>query len=193
MAKKILILSGSPKKNGNTAMLVEWFSEAARAQGAEVEVVLTAFLNYKANGCTSCRACQNLEQYECVIDDEARPILARMPLADVIVLATPLYFFSASAQLKLITDRMFSLYKWNNESGSFSSPLKGKTLVFLGSAFEDAGLDVLEKPFAMTAQYTGMRFESLLVPHAGVSGDIKAREDIREKAVELGKRMAEAV
>jgi len=56
MSKKILILCGSPKKDGNTAALVDWFSEGARLKGADVEIVRTAFLKYKSPGCTSCRA-----------------------------------------------------------------------------------------------------------------------------------------
>jgi multimeric flavodoxin WrbA len=186
MAKKILVLSGSPRKDGNTATLVGWFVEGARSKGARVEVVSTAFLKYKTNGCMSCRVCQKSDKYECVVNDEAKPILAKMAVMDVIVMATPLYFFSASAQLKLIFDRMFSLYKWDNAAGIMETPLKGKTLVLIASAFEDVGLDALEKPFVLTADYTGMEFESLLVPNAGVSGDIKDKDDIREKAVALG-------
>jgi multimeric flavodoxin WrbA len=189
MSKKILILSASPKKDGNTAALVEWFSQGARSQGAKVEIVQTAFLKYKTTGCTSCRTCQNTDKYECVVDDEAKPVLAKMAKVDVIVMATPLYFFSASAQLKLIFDRMFSLYKWDNQAGTMQTVLKGKTFVLIASAFEDVGLDALEKPFALTARYTGMEFKSLLVPNAGVSGDIKNKPDIREKAIALGREV----
>jgi len=52
MPKKIVILSGSPKKNGNTAHLVKWFAEGARSKGAEVNIVETAFLKYKSTGCS---------------------------------------------------------------------------------------------------------------------------------------------
>ena len=190
MVKRILTLSGSPRKDGNTATLVDWFTEGARSKGAHVEIVRTAFLRYASTGCTSCRSCQKLDRYECVIDDEAKPILAKMAEVDVIVMATPLYFFAASAQLKLVLDRMFSLYKWNNEAGTVETPLKGKMLVLLASAYEDVGLDALEKPFELTAIYTGMKFKSLLVPNAGVSGEIKKKEGVREKAIALGKEIA---
>jgi len=189
-AKNILILSGSPKKNGNTAALVEWFTEGAVSKGAKVELIHTAFLQYKFQGCTSCRLCQKQEAYECVIDDDANLALRKMASADVIVMATPLYFFAASAQLKIIIDRMFSLYKWDNAAGTMKTALSGKTLVLLASAYEDVGLDVLEKPFALTAKYTGMKFKSLLVPNAGESGDIKKKSGVREKAVSLGKKSA---
>ncbi|MCX5694417.1 MAG: flavodoxin family protein [Candidatus Omnitrophica bacterium] len=190
MLKKILILSGSPKKAGNTAQLVKWFRQGAKAKGAQVEVVNTAFLKYKSTGCTSCRQCQKIEKYECVINDEAKPVLAKMAFVDVIVMATPLYFYSASAQLKLIMDRMFSLYKWDNLADTMATPLSGKTFVLLASAFEDIGLDTLEKSFAITADYSGMKFQSLLVPDAGESGEIKKVKGARKKAIELGKKVA---
>lgn len=192
MGKKILVLCGSPKKDGNTAALVDWFTSGARSKGARVQVVNTAYLKYKSTGCTSCRLCQKLTKYECVINDEAKPVLEKMAKVDVIVMATPLYFFGASAQLKLVFDRMFSLYKWDNEAGTMQTPLKGKTLAVIASAFEDVGLGVLEEPFKLTASYTGMKFMSLLVPNAGVSGDIKNKAAIRKKAIAFGKKAAQA-
>jgi multimeric flavodoxin WrbA len=113
-----------------------------------------------------------------------------MASADVIVMATPLYFFAASAQLKIIIDRMFSLYKWDNVAGTMKTMLQGKTLVLLASAYEDVGLDALEKPFILTADYTGMKFESLLVPNAGESGDIRKQSAACEEAKALGKKLA---
>lgn len=190
MAKKILVLSGSPKKNGNTALLVKWFTEGARTKGAKVEIVQTAFLKYKSNGCASCRICQKIEKYECVINDEAKPVLAKMAKVDVIVMATPLYFYGPSSQLKLILDRMFSLFKWDNKSDIMTTPLKGKTFVLIASAYEDIGMDTLEKPFKLTAGYAGMKFKSLLIPNAGESGDIKNKIHIKKKAIALGKKVA---
>jgi multimeric flavodoxin WrbA len=190
MSKKILIISGSPKKNGNTAALIEWFSEGAAGCGAEVEVAAVAFLKNKTSGCTSCRACQKQEKYECVIDDDITPVLAKMGQADVIVMATPLYFFSASAQLKGVMDRMFSLYKWDNEAGTMKTVLKGKTFVLLASAFEDVGLNTLTEPFALTAEYSGMRFEKLVIANARTSGEIRNKPGVREQALELGKEIA---
>jgi multimeric flavodoxin WrbA len=188
--QKILILSGSPKKNGNTAALVEWFTEGAVSKGAQAELIHTAFLQHKLSGCTSCRSCQKQKAYGCVIKDDVSPVLRKMIAADVIVMATPLYFFAASAQLKTIIDRMFSLYKWDNAAGTMKTVLNKKTLVLLASAYEDVGLDALEKPFRLTADYTGMKFRSLLVPNAGESGEIRKKSGIRKKAVAFGKKMA---
>ncbi|OGS44233.1 MAG: hypothetical protein A2539_02305 [Elusimicrobia bacterium RIFOXYD2_FULL_34_15] len=185
--KKILILSGSPKKNGNTATLIKWFCEGAQSNGVEIEVIQTVSLKQKSNGCMSCRQCQKSDKYECAVNDEVKPVLMKMAKVDVIVMATPLYFFSESAQIKMVFDRMFSLYKWDNKASTMETVLKGKNFVLIASAYEDVGLDVLEKPFALTADYTGMKFKSLLIPNAGVSGEIKNKTDVREKAIAFGK------
>ncbi len=191
MAKDVLVISGSPKKDGNTATLVDWFCCGAKSSGARCEVIQAAFLKYKTLGCLSCRACQKLATYECVVCDEAQPVLKKMVSADIIVMATPLYFFGPSAQLKIIFDRMFSLYKWDNVAGAMATPLKGKTFVVLASAFEDIGLDALAKPFELTAKYTKMHFASLLIANAGTSGHVKELTDARQKAIELGGRVVQ--
>ena len=190
MTKKILILNGSPKKNGNTAILVDWFIQGANAKKAKTEIVRSAFLNYKVNGCISCRWCQTADVYECTIKDEAQPVLAKMNDVDVIVMATPLYFYGASAQLKLVMDRMFSLFKWDNDNDTMTTNLKNKTLVLIGSAYEDIGLKDLENPFKITAKYAGMKFASLLVPNAGESGEVKDIPGIKAKTIAFGKKMA---
>jgi len=189
MAKKILVISGSPKKDGNTALLVSWFSEGARENGAIVEIIPAANLKIKVIGCNSCRACQKSKDYKCVVNDEASPVISKMSDADVIVMATPLYFFSASAQLKIIFDRMFALYKWDNQVNTMQTILKGKTFALIASAFEEAGMEALEKPFRLTAEYSAMKFESLLIPNAGESGDIKDKSESRAKAIEFGKKL----
>ncbi|MDD5132796.1 MAG: flavodoxin family protein, partial [bacterium] len=137
MPNKILVISGSPVKNGNTAILIDWFAAGARAKGAQVEIIKAAFLKYKTNGCLSCRRCQKIAAYECVVNDDAKLVLAKMNDADVIVMATPLYFYGPSAQLKLVMDRMFSLFKWDNKNDTMTTRLTGKTLALVASAYED--------------------------------------------------------
>lgn len=190
MSKKILILSGSAHRNGNTSILIDWFCEGAKSKNTNIEIIHTAFLKYKTPGCTSCRKCQKIKEYGCVIQDEISSVLQKIISADIIVMATPLYFFSASAQLKSIIDRMFSLYKWDNEANTMETILKGRTLVLIASAYENIGLDALEKPFILTAKYTGMKFKSLLIPNAGVSGNIIKKRGIKEKTIKLGMEIA---
>jgi multimeric flavodoxin WrbA len=179
--KKVTIISGSPVKNGNTQLLIKWFAEGISSKESSTNIIHAAKLQTKVNGCSSCRACQSLGDYRCVIEDEVSEVLVMMAESDVIVMVTPLYFFGASAQLKIVFDRMFSLYKFNNDSNSMTSPLSGKLLVLIASAYEDVGLEALEAPFRLTAEYTGMKFKSLLISNAGVSGEIGRVPGIGEK------------
>ena len=190
MAKHILVISGSPKKDGNTALLVEWFAQGARSVGSSVEIIRAADLKHKVVGCISCRVCQKKAAYRCVIKDEVSDCVARFIQADVIVMASPLYFYGASSQLKAVMDRMFSLYKWDNTANTMQTPLKGKTFVFLGSGYEDVGFDVFERPFSLTAEYTGMVYASLVIKNAGVSGQINKQPGVSKKAFKLGERIS---
>lgn len=190
MSKHILVISGSPKKNGNTALLIKWLAQGIQSVQSSVEIIRAADLKHKVVGCNSCRACQKTETYRCVIKDEVSDCVARFLEADVIVMASPLYFYGVSSQLKAVMDRMFSLYKWNNEANTMQTPLKGKTFVFLGSGYEDVGFDVFEKPFQLTAEYTGMKYDSLVVKNAGVSGNIIKQPGVEKKAFEFGKKIA---
>ena len=109
--------------------------------------------------------------------------------ANIIIMATPLYFFSASAQIKCVFDRMFSLYKWDNDAGTMKTILKGKTFGVLASAYEDIGLDALEKPFKLTADYSAMKYASLLIPNAGVSGNIQENGGVKDKVIKFSKKV----
>ena len=178
--KKILIISGSPQKTGNTAALIEWFCESVDSRAAATEIVNAANLDGKP-GCISCRVCQKKDAYGCVLKDEVALTVNKMITADIIIMATPLFFFSASAQIKRVFDRMFSLYKWDNDARTMKTVLKGKTFGVLASAYEDIGLDSLEQPFKLTADYSAMRYASLLIPNAGVSGEIQKKPEVRER------------
>jgi multimeric flavodoxin WrbA len=191
MAKKILIVTGSPNKHGNTAHLVAWAAEGARKKGAEVEIVDVAGLQFGANGCTACMGCQKLEDFQCVIKDQASVYLAKIPQMDVLVLATPLYLFGPSAQLKLFMDRMYSLFKFDRKSGAIRHNLHNKILGLIASAGGELPcLLLLEQSFKIIAEFSSMRFESLLVPHSGASGVVKNNKEAREQAVAFGSKLA---
>lgn len=188
MSKNILIINGSPKKDGNTAKLVEWYVEGVRHACENIEIVHAGLPKFRAKGCTSCRMCQKMPDYECVICDDVKETLKKMATVDVIVFATPLYFYGPTAQLKCVIDRMFSLYKWDNTTDTFETPMRGKSMVLLLSAYEDTGLDIVEKSFKLIADYSYMKFQSFLVPNAKESMGIDKLRGIHAKAVDFGRR-----
>lgn len=102
MKKNVLILSGSPRKGGNSDLLCDEFMRGAVESGHAVEKIRVAEKNI---GC--CRACYYCRKSggECIIKDDMAEVLQKMIDADVIVLASPVYFYSIDAQLKAVIDR----------------------------------------------------------------------------------------
>ena len=98
----ILILSGSPRRGGNTELLVEAFVKGA-SQKHHVEVV--SVHDYKVNPCMGCNACFKSESNSCVQKDDMSLIYEKMAVADMLVIASPVYFYGLSAQLKAVIDR----------------------------------------------------------------------------------------
>ena len=106
MCKNVLILSSSPRKGGNSETLAAAFAKGAQEAGNQVE---TVYLREKQYGfCKGCLACQKLGH--CVIKDDAVEIAAKMHDADVLVFATPVYYYSVSGQLKTMLDRANPLF-----------------------------------------------------------------------------------
>ena len=100
--KKVLILSGSPRKGGNSDILCDRFAQGAREAGNQVEKIRVA--DKKIGYCHACYYCRG-HAGECAIKDDMAEILQKMIDADVIVLASPVYFYSIDAQLKAVIDR----------------------------------------------------------------------------------------
>lgn len=106
--KKILCLLGSPRPQGNSATLARQLLGAAEVRGAETEVVELNRLAYR--GCQGCYGCKtSLER--CVLKDDLSPVLEAVHQADVLVLASPVYYGEVTAQLKGFVDRTFSFLK----------------------------------------------------------------------------------
>ena len=98
----ILILLGSPRKGGNTDLLIEAFVKGASPQH-HVEVV--SVHDYKVNPCMGCNACFKNKANACVQNDDMSLIYEKMSQADMLVIASPVYFYGLSAQLKAVIDR----------------------------------------------------------------------------------------
>lgn len=104
--KQVLIISASPRRNGNSDILCDQFAQGAKECGHHVEKV---FLAEKQIGyCRGCGICNTT--HTCVQKDDMAEILDKMVRADVIVLATPVYFYTMDGQLKTFIDRTVSRY-----------------------------------------------------------------------------------
>lgn len=102
MSKKVLVLSASPHKNGNSDMLCDEFIKGAKQSGNDVEKIRVAAKNIAA--CLGCYYCRNHDG-NCIHKDDMKEIMDKIIEADVIVMASPVYFYSINAQLKALIDR----------------------------------------------------------------------------------------
>ena len=115
--KKILVLLGSPRKKGNSTTLANQIVAGAESAGATVEKI---FLHGKdISPCQACYACQQPDSKGCAIDDEMQPIYSKLIEADGWVIASPVYWFSMSAQTKLFLDRCFALPAYKKDAFTF--------------------------------------------------------------------------
>lgn len=120
MSKRVLILSGSPRKGGNSDLLCDELARGAREAGNEVEKIRVA---EKSIGfCRACYACKNTGK--CVIEDDMAEVLQKLIDCDVLVLASPVYFYSVDAQLKAVIDR--TVARWTE--------VKSKELYYIVTA-----------------------------------------------------------
>ena len=124
MEKKVLIISSSPRKNSNSEALCLAFAEGAKEAGHRVEFV--SLRGKAVNFCRGCFACQKTQ--ECVIKDDASEICKMALTSDVLVFASPIYYYEMSGQLKTMLDRLNPL---------FPSEYAFKDVYFLSSAAED--------------------------------------------------------
>ncbi|MBI9016926.1 MAG: flavodoxin family protein [Phycisphaerae bacterium] len=126
---KILTILGSPSENGNSTTLARQFNSTAEAKGAEVQTIVLNKLKYL--GCQSCMACKDKAE-KCIIKDDLKKVLDAFYDADIVVLASPVYFGDITGQLKLLIDRTFSLLTPEFMTGPKRSRLDdGKKFVFI--------------------------------------------------------------
>ena len=103
MMSKIIVLVGSSRKGGNTDLLARSFAEGA---GKSNEVELISVEDYKVQPCLGCNSCFKREDHSCIQKDDMGKIYDKLMEADVLVIASPVYFYGLSAQLKAIIDRL---------------------------------------------------------------------------------------
>ena len=190
--RKVMFICGSPRARGNTRTVIEWMAEGAREAGSDVEIVDAAKLSYNAVGCAACMGCRESDEYRCVVDDGAAPVIARIPEQDAVVFATPVYFMGFSAQLKLIVDRMFSLGKVRDGEYVLAPGLAETRFAIVataGGGMSD-GLELVRANMEAITGWFGAPVESFLVPNADGEGGVRdSNGELRERARDFGRAL----
>lgn len=164
--KKAMIVNGSPRLRGNTNWLCTIIARHLQKQNIVVNTYNAVGLKCLNNGCIGCYACQRSKDFLCVFKDDVQAVVGAMPSYDIILFATPVYFFAPSAQTKLVMDRMFSLLK-TDKDGNYLHPFTGKTkfgLIVTAGGEEKDGADLALEAFRRTAETLGQSHETLVMP-----------------------------
>jgi multimeric flavodoxin WrbA len=179
MNKHIVVLSGSPRKGGNTDRLTEAFIDGAKAAGNHVSLFKVADL--KIGGCRGCEYCFR-HKGVCVQKDDMPPILDELRKADVLVLTSPVYYFGVSAQLKLSIDRFFALL----EEGM---TVKSAALLMTCGDETDAAAASSISMFRQICAYQKWEEAGIIIaPYLHNPGDIEGRAEL-EQAKNLGENI----
>ncbi len=195
MTKKALFLCSSPKKNSNTNKIAALAVQNFEKQGIETKTIDTSKIKYAANGCIACQCCQKSEEYKCAIKDEASDILATIPDYDFIIFATPVYFMGANAQLKLLLDRFYSLYKIQSRGQDNFTCIKNSKFGLISTAGGDHqhGLNIVDETFRIMSEFTGIAYKSVLIPLIYNYPDVSQDAGIIEKTEKFVNELLEPV
>ncbi|MBN1314771.1 MAG: flavodoxin family protein [Anaerolineales bacterium] len=185
---KIVIIKGSPRKNGNSAVLADRVAEGAREAGARI----TSFYLHEMeiNPCDACEGCRGGAYNGCIISDDMQEIYSALEDADAFVVASPVYWFTVSAQTKLFMDRCYAMV---DADGYL---LKGKKVGIVMTYGDDdpfaSGAVNAFRTFQDAYKYVGAEIVGMVYGDADGPGEIKANEKVMEAAYKLGKKLASA-
>ena len=182
---KVITLIGSPRKNGNSVTLAKRVADGVRSMGSGVEDYYLHYMHI--NPCDACDICQDEIETDCIIDDDMKDLYPKLREADALVIASPIYWFTVSAQTKLFMDRCYAL----------GSPqgygLKGKRIGIVltygdSDPFNSGAVNAL-RSLQDAYNYVGAKIVGMVYGSALEPGEISNNHAVMEEAYQLGRRI----
>lgn len=181
MGKKILVLTGSPRKNGNSEQMADAFIKGAQQAGHEA-VKFEAGLK-KMSGCIACNTCWSTGT-ACSVKDDFNKLEPLLESCDAIVFAAPLYWFAFPAQMKNVIDR---LYAYGGTGGTRPMTIKESVLLLCSEGTDDEGYQPVLKMYDLMRSFLGWKDSGILkIDGVGAPGDIENTDGLR-LAQQMGK------
>jgi multimeric flavodoxin WrbA len=185
--KKVVIVKGSPRRNGNSATLADQVAAGAESVGAQVDVFYLHGMDIQP--CDACEACRASADDECIIEDDMQSIYPKLRQADVLVIASPVYWFTVSAQTKLFMDRCYAL--GGGDPSSYA--LEGKQIGIVLSygdddPFKSGAVNAL-RTFQDAYNYIGAEIVGMVYGSADAAGEIRKDSRLMEEARGLGVKL----
>lgn len=184
--KRILGFVGSPKRDGNTGILMQRFMKGVAEAGGESKIHWLNLL--KVMPCQACGYCQTHDH--CVINDDLTPILLEIPKADGIVIGSPVYFFQVSAQTKALIDRFYSFL--NPDFTHRLGTGKRTAMIYAQGSPEQHAFDPYFDLTARALKTIGMNVAMTLVAaNLQEHGEVLHRPELLAEAQQMGRKMIE--
>jgi len=183
--QKVLVIMGSPRKRGNSTILAEEAAKGARQVGAEVELV--RLRDVAIGPCLACESCRRKGAKGCVQHDGMTLLYPKLRATDAIVISSPVYWFTMSAQVKLLMDR---LYAFGAEKGY---ALKGKGIGIIltyadADPFSSGAVNAL-RAFQDAFAFIGAPIKGMVYGSASKPGEVRAEKGLMKEALELGRKL----
>ncbi len=183
--KRILILKGSPRKKGNSSILADRVAAGAKQAGAEVESFTLQKMNI--HPCKGCDACHKSESGECTTQDDMTLLFPKLRRADGIVIASPVYWFTLSAQIKACIDRW---YAFETPQGSALAGKQFALVLAYGDTdpYTSGGINAI-RTFQDICRYLRAQIAGIVYGSANDAGAIEQQPELLEKAYKLGQKL----
>jgi multimeric flavodoxin WrbA len=184
-SRTAVVLNGSPRPRGNTAVVIGWLEDALGARGFEVERVDLYRMAFK--GCAHCERCKEVpDRPGCALKDPFSPLLDRIVAADLVVLASPVYCWAVTACAKAALDRFYALFKGDR------SLVEGKRFAGLFTAGGDAfdGMDLCVETLRRIVEYGKADYVGTIAAvDCGEPGDVRRMTQVRRAAGRLARAL----
>jgi multimeric flavodoxin WrbA len=179
--KRVVGIVGSPRKGGNTDIMIDEILKGAEEAGAEIEKVMLT--DFEIMPCKACDACR--ENGKCIQKDDLAELLGKLDASGVWVFGTPVYWWGPSAQLKALLDR------WYSKTGTeeLMEFFKGRRVILaapMGDSNPKTGRHLVGMFEDAMAFIGSSLFGTLLAPGAYNKGDVKGHTEVMEEARRLG-------
>lgn len=189
-AKRVFVALGSPRKDGNSTILAEAAAEGAREAGAEVESFYLHGMDIKY--CDACDACKAKNSRGCIIKDDMQILYPKLRAADVLIIASPVYWATFSAQTKVFMDRWHGIRK-DDEPPLEGIPFRDKRIgvILTGTGrdpWESCGVNAF-RTFQDTFTYLGCPPIRTIYGSAHGVGEVRGNEELMDRAYRMGLRL----
>lgn len=190
---KVLVLQGSPRKNGNTEQVVKKAMAPLIKAGHKVEDVRVSSL--KISGCRECFACQKVtDKPACAVKDDMIPLFGKIMDADLVLIAAPVFCWGLAAQIKAVMDRCYCFFKFKHDP--YKVLIEGKKFALIVTAGGDEfdGAELCVAGFEKFAEYSRLQtIGRLVIANVNNPRDVSGNPQIHKRAKEFGRKLLESL